>query len=122
MENVKVKAILEWEPPMKVPELRSFLGLVNYYRHFIKGYSAKAAPSTDLLKKNRTWYWSEECQCAFEELKRAISEEPVLALPDHSKSNLGVEKSNPTKRAISKFKRMPRISPLVESSCKKATP
>ncbi|KAH9697420.1 Endonuclease [Citrus sinensis] len=85
MKNAKVKAILDWEPPSKVPELRSFLGLVNYYRHFIKGYSAKAAPLTDMLKKNRTWHWSEECQRAFEELKKAISEEPVLALPDHTK-------------------------------------
>ena len=51
MENVKVKVILEWEPPMKVPELRSFLRLVNYYRRFIKGYSAKAAPLIDFLKK-----------------------------------------------------------------------
>ncbi|XP_024047948.1 uncharacterized protein LOC112101512 [Citrus clementina] len=85
MENAKVKAILNWEPPSKVPELRSFLGLVNYYRRFIKGYSAKVAPLTDMLKKNRTWYWSEECQRAFEELKKTILEEPVLALPDHTK-------------------------------------
>ncbi|KAH9753791.1 Endonuclease [Citrus sinensis] len=85
MENAKVKAILDWEPPSKVPELRSFLGLVNYYRRFIKGYSTKAAPLTDMLKKNIMWHWSEECQRAFEELKKAISEEPVLALPDHTK-------------------------------------
>ncbi|KAH9674643.1 Endonuclease [Citrus sinensis] len=85
MENAKVKVILEWEPPLKVPELRSFLGLVNYYRRFIKGYSAKAAPLTDMLKKNRTWHWSEECQRAFEELKKAISEEPILDLPNHTK-------------------------------------
>ena len=52
MENTNVKVILEWEPPSKVPELRSFLGLVNYYCHFIKGYSAKAAPLTDI----RTWH------------------------------------------------------------------
>ena len=84
-ENAKVKAILKWEPPSKVPELRSFLWLVNYYRCFIKGYSAKAAPLTDMLKKNRTWHWSEECQRTFVELKRAISEEPVLALLDHTK-------------------------------------
>ena len=45
----KVKVILKWEPPSKVPELRSFLGLMNYYRGFIKGYSAKAAPLMDLL-------------------------------------------------------------------------
>ncbi|KAH9678960.1 Endonuclease [Citrus sinensis] len=85
MKNAKVKVIIEWEPPLKVPELRSFLGLVNYYCRIIKGYSAKAAPLTDMLKKNRTLHWSEECQRAFEELKRAISEEPVLALPDHTK-------------------------------------
>ena len=54
MENAKVKAILEWEPPTKVPKLRSFFGLVNYYHCLIKGYSAKAAPLTDLLKKNKT--------------------------------------------------------------------
>ena len=62
MEYAKVNAILKWEPPTKVPELRSFFRLVNYYRYFIKGYSTKAAPLTDLLKKNRMRHWSEECQ------------------------------------------------------------
>ncbi|KAI5652215.1 hypothetical protein M9H77_29402 [Catharanthus roseus] len=65
--------------------LRSFLGLVNYYRRFIKGYSARAAPLTDLLKKNRPWAWSEDCQRAFEDLKKAICKDPVLSLPDYSK-------------------------------------
>ena len=85
METTKVQAIQEWEPPTKVPELRSFLGLVNYYRRFIKGYSAIAAPLTDLLKKNRPWEWTAECQEAFDTLKRVVCEEPVLALPDHTK-------------------------------------
>ncbi|KAL5556914.1 hypothetical protein UlMin_039150 [Ulmus minor] len=85
MDNAKVKAIQEWEPPTKVPELRSFLGLVNYYRRFIKSYSARAAPLTDLLKKNKSWEWTSECQASFDDLKKAISEEPVLCLPDHSK-------------------------------------
>ena len=38
IEDCKVHAIQEWEPPTKVHELRSFLGLVNYYRRFIKSY------------------------------------------------------------------------------------
>ena len=53
MDNSNVKAIQECNPPTKVPQLRSFLGLVNYYRRFIKGYSARAAPLTDLFNKNK---------------------------------------------------------------------
>ncbi|RVW59633.1 Transposon Ty3-G Gag-Pol polyprotein [Vitis vinifera] len=85
MDDSKVKAIQEWDPPTKVPQLRSFLSLVNYYRRFIKGYSGRAAPLTDLLKKNKAWEWDERCQHAFENLKKAVTEEPVLALPDHTK-------------------------------------
>nr|CAN83956.1 hypothetical protein VITISV_029615 [Vitis vinifera] len=85
MDDSKVKAIQECDPPTKVPQLKSFLGLVNYYRRFIKGYSTRAAPLTDLLKKNKAWEWDERCQQAFEDLKKVVTEESVLALPDHTK-------------------------------------
>ena len=68
-----------------MPKLRSFLGLVNYYRRFIRGYSSIAALLTDLLKKNKPWVWNDKCQWAFEQLKRAVCEESVLALPDYTK-------------------------------------
>ncbi|XP_070015511.1 uncharacterized mitochondrial protein AtMg00860-like [Nicotiana sylvestris] len=86
MDEAKVRAIQEWEAPIKVTELRSFLGLVNYYRQFISGYSTKVAPLTELLKKNKSWVWTEHCQKAFEGLKAAIIEEPALALPNFSKT------------------------------------
>ncbi|GKA82408.1 putative nucleotidyltransferase, ribonuclease H [Tanacetum coccineum] len=82
MDGVKIKAIQEWESPTKVTELRSFLGLVNYYRRFIMGYSAIASPLTGLLKKNKAWIWDEECQATFESLKKVVMEEPVTRLPD----------------------------------------
>ncbi|KAL9265229.1 Transposon Tf2-6 polyprotein-like protein [Drosera capensis] len=85
MEEGKVRAILEWEPPIKVSELRFFLGLANYYRRFIEEYSAMVSPLTDLLKKDKAWGWMEACQHAFEKLKRAVSSEPVLSLADPSK-------------------------------------
>ncbi|XP_055814663.1 uncharacterized protein LOC129884378 [Solanum dulcamara] len=61
MDEEKVRAIKEWEVPTKVTELRSFIGLTNYYCRFISAYSAKAASLTELLKKNKPWGWSEEC-------------------------------------------------------------
>ncbi|GKV41043.1 hypothetical protein SLEP1_g48622 [Rubroshorea leprosula] len=99
MDSAKVHAIQEWEPPSSVPELRSFLGLVNYYRRFIQGYSARATPLTDLLKKKVSWEWTAECQRAFEDLKQVVSQEPMLALPDYGRpfemhtdaSNLAIE-------------------------------
>ena len=85
MDDSKVKAIQEWDLSTKVTQLRFFLDLVNYYQRFIKDYSIRAAPLIDLLKKNRAWEWDEMCQQAFEDLKNVVTEEPVLALPDHTK-------------------------------------
>ncbi|KAG8372904.1 hypothetical protein BUALT_Bualt12G0115600 [Buddleja alternifolia] len=51
----------------------------------MSGYSSRATPLTDLLKKNKPWVWSEACQLAFEDLKAAVSMEPVLALPNFEK-------------------------------------
>ncbi|XP_068639474.1 uncharacterized mitochondrial protein AtMg00860-like [Aristolochia californica] len=54
MDNKKVVVVHDWSIPSKVRELRSFLGLANYYRRFIKGFSAIiAAPLTDLFKKDQ---------------------------------------------------------------------
>ena len=83
MNNRKVHAIMDWQAPSKVTELRSFLGLANYNRKFIEGYSKMAAPLTDLLKKDRPWKWDENCQAAFDKLKVAVASEPVMQLPDY---------------------------------------
>ena len=59
-------------------ELRSFLGLTNYYRWFIKGFSRRVEPLTGLLKKGMTWRWPVECQTVFNDLKVTMKE--VLSL------------------------------------------
>jgi hypothetical protein len=82
MDEGKVKAIWDWLPPKSVSELRSFLGLANYYRKFIAAYAKQAAPLTDLLKKDKQWHWSDQCQTAFDKLKDAVASEPVLRLPN----------------------------------------
>ena len=86
MDPQKVKAILEWEAPRSVKGVQSFLGLCNYYRRFIRGYSTIARPLTDLTRKDLPWEWSSKCQAAFEALKGAIKSDPVLRHFDPSKA------------------------------------
>jgi hypothetical protein len=86
MDPKKVQAIWDWAAPSTVPELRLFLGLANCYRRFIEGCSKKATPLSDLLKKNRCWDWSSECQLAFDKLRRAVTSAPMLKLSDFEKA------------------------------------
>ncbi|XP_051116319.1 uncharacterized mitochondrial protein AtMg00860-like [Andrographis paniculata] len=72
MELGKIKAIVKWEAPKSPTEVRSFLGLSNYYRRFVKGYSAIAVPLTNLLRKELKWEWTPECQADFDTLNEAI--------------------------------------------------
>ena len=53
MDERKVQTILDWPPPSKVAELRSFLGLANYYKKFVQGYSKKVAHLIDLLIQDK---------------------------------------------------------------------
>ena len=81
----KISAIVDWKPPKNVTEVRSFLGLAGYYRRFVNGFSIIAAPMTRLLRKNVKFEWTEECQQSFEELKKLLTEAPVLVQPELGK-------------------------------------
>ena len=63
-------------------ELRSFLGLANYYRRFVKGFSYIANPLNALSKKNVPFVWTVTCADAFDKLKRALVSAPILAYPN----------------------------------------
>ncbi|XP_057248907.1 uncharacterized mitochondrial protein AtMg00860-like [Beta vulgaris subsp. vulgaris] len=77
----KVRAVVDWESPKNVSEIRSFLGLAGYYRRFVKDFSRIAQSLTKLMKKESKFLWSEECERAFQELKKCLTTAPVLTLP-----------------------------------------
>jgi hypothetical protein len=61
----KVEAVTEWKQPKNVKDIRSFLGLAGYYRHFIENFSKIAKPMTNLLKKESKFKWTPECEEVF---------------------------------------------------------
>lgn len=83
----KVEAVRRSPRPRTKKEVRSFLGLVGWYRRFIPNFSTTAVPLTNLLCKNvkNPIVWTEECEMAFNTLKRQMCSGPVLISPDFTK-------------------------------------
>ena len=80
MDPRKIEAIVDWEQPKNVSEVRSFLGLAGYYRRFVERFSLLAAPLTRLTRKRVKYEWSDDCEQSFQELKSRLTMALVLAL------------------------------------------
>ena len=78
----KIKSILNLPVPKNIPEVRSFLGMVNQQSKFAPNLASKTKPLRDLLNKKCTWAWGQPQQKAFEDIKRCLTEAPILALYD----------------------------------------
>ena len=81
----KVTAVRDWPAPKDVKDVRSFLGLANFYRRFVQNYARLALPLTELTKESVTFAWGPEQERAFAALKDALSSTPVLLIPDPAK-------------------------------------
>ena len=58
--------------------MQSFLGFCNFYRRFIREYGVTARPLTALTKKEAPFTWTDECESAFQGLKRKLTQAPLL--------------------------------------------
>ena len=74
----KVRAISKAPAPTNLTQLRSFLGMVNYYGKFLKDLSSKLAPLYALLQKNEPWQWKQQQQDAFAKVKQELISPKLL--------------------------------------------
>ncbi|XP_078241956.1 uncharacterized protein LOC144586864 [Pogona vitticeps] len=82
--EAKMEAVRDWPRPNTKKKVKSFLGLVGYYRKFIPRFSEIAAPLTDLTRKKTDDRipWTSDCGEAFQRLREALVDCPVLCAPD----------------------------------------
>lgn len=83
VEQDKIAAIQNWPVPITVKQLRAFLGLAGYYRRFVARFASIAAPLTQLLRKD-AFVWGANSDHSFDALKTALTNTPVLKLPNFS--------------------------------------
>ena len=81
----KVQAIKDIAVPNNKRQLRSFIGIINYYRDMWKRRSDTLTLLTQMTSTQANWNWTEEHQKAFEHMKKSISRETLLVYPDFNK-------------------------------------
>nr|GEU85663.1 putative reverse transcriptase domain-containing protein [Tanacetum cinerariifolium] len=115
VDPAKIESIKDWASPKTTTEIRQFLGLVGYYRRFIKGFSKIAKSMTKLTQKKAKFDWGDKQEASFQIIKQKLCSAPILALPEGSEDfivyyNASIKgKANVVADALS---RKERIKPL----------
>jgi hypothetical protein len=86
VDEAKIEAIKSWPIPTTLTQLQSFLGLVKFYRCFMRDFSTIAAPLNDLMKKGVPFYWGAAQEHSFNTLIYKLTHAPLLQLPDFGKT------------------------------------
>nr|GEX62994.1 putative reverse transcriptase domain-containing protein [Tanacetum cinerariifolium] len=86
VDPAKIESIKDWASPKSPTEIHQFLGLADYYRRFIEGFSKIAKSMTKLNQKNVKFDWGEKEEAAFQLIKRKLCSAPILALPKGSEN------------------------------------
>ena len=77
----RIKEIVEWPAPKCLKDVRSFLGVIGFFRRHIGKYATIALPLFKLMESGVVFRWDKDCQSAFDRLKKAITTAPVLVSP-----------------------------------------
>lgn len=82
MDPDKIEHITKWPRPNSVSEINSFLGMIQYYRRYLRDLSTVVAPLNLLKKKNIAYHWGASQEAAFQECKKLLTGDQVLSHPD----------------------------------------
>jgi len=91
IDPTKVEAVLRWERPKSVTEVRNFVGLTGHYQRFMEGFSKIVGPLTHLTQNDQPFIWSDKCEASFEEMKRRMTTALVLVVSDSDASYQGLK-------------------------------
>uniref|UniRef100_A0A2N9HIT5 Reverse transcriptase n=1 Tax=Fagus sylvatica TaxID=28930 RepID=A0A2N9HIT5_FAGSY len=80
----KVQSVVDWPQPKNIHDVRSFHGLASFYRRFIRGFSTIMSPIIDCMKQGE-FKWTNAATKAFTEIKKKLTEAPIMRLPDFTK-------------------------------------
>ncbi|CAM8969506.1 unnamed protein product [Rhodiola kirilowii] len=82
VDKPKIDLIVTLPYPSTVRDIKSFLGHAGFYRRFIKDFSKKALPLSNLLQKDVPFEFTDQCRVAFDELKEALTSTPIIRAPN----------------------------------------
>jgi len=82
MQEEKVVGVLDWPTSRCIKDIQKFMGLANYYRHFVKDFAKLARPLHLLVRKDEKWKWEKEQENAFRKLKEVFTSRSILVAPD----------------------------------------
>ena len=91
----KLETVMQYKEPENAKEVRSFLGLINFFGRFIQNLSAKTHILRQLTRKGAPWQWEQEHRDVFEQLKQEVCQETVLAHYDQTRETFLIVDASP---------------------------
>ena len=82
MDTQKIEAVQNWPRPISRTDIRTFLGLVGFYKRFVEGFLSIFSPLMILTQKTVKFQCYEACEKSFQELKEKLTTTPFLTLPE----------------------------------------
>lgn len=109
----KINCVENFPVPKNTKDIKSFLGLVGYYRKFIEGFAEIAKPLTKLLRKKSYFNWTEDCEQSFKKLKEILINPPLLQYPNFEETfNITTDASSFALGAILSQGKIPNDKPV----------